>query len=299
VVLFAKKCRKLASFTGAPSGRVPILSHCTKHFVAGFTDEAGGHANAQLFCLAEADLSLLPAPDPPLRTLTLGVLIVAAGTLAALPFRRYQAIPDASSAPAQVTGPMQSALEPPLPATEARKDESNSVTVLFAASGDTQPPSQTQTAQTYTAQTYPVPTYHSDNLQRRNWLGRSRRRAEIPLTYEDLQVPIDQPEPIKERFNATVPIRALRLEQERTAELVMPAMESLATSQLEQIEKAAAEFAQGTGYQGTKNLGTGKPGIITPPAVTGSLASSRDRTLDQLPKSESSDRTRHWIRQPD
>ena len=62
------------------------------------------------FRSAAANLSIHPAPSLPLRTLTLGVLIVSGGTLASLPFRRYQAIPDASSGPVQATGPTQSEL---------------------------------------------------------------------------------------------------------------------------------------------------------------------------------------------
>jgi len=251
----------------------PFLLHDA--LVAGFTDEAGGFADAGLFYLAEGNLYLLPAPDPLLKTLTFGALIVASGTLAALPFRRYQAIPDASSAPAQVTGPMQGVLEStPQATTFSSQGESNSATVQLAAGGDMKP----------TPSTYPNPTYRSANSWRQHSLERPRRRAEIPLTYEDLEVQIDLPDPIKERFNATVPIRALRLDQERMADLVMPAMESLATNQIEQIQKAAAKFAQGTRKS---------------PSVTSSLASSREQSLDQLPKADPSNQTRHWIRQPD
>ena len=111
-----------------------------------------------------------------------------------------------------------------------------------------------------------------------------RHRADIPLTYEDLEVPIDQPEPIKQRFNATVANRAEQLERERVAGLVMPKLESLAVEQIQQIEKAATQFAEKTNEL---------------PKVTGSLASSRETQVDRLPKSADSNRQRHWIRQPD
>ena len=45
-----------------------------------------------------------------MRNLTIGVLLIAGGTAAALPFRRYQSIQDASLEPTQATGPTQSAL---------------------------------------------------------------------------------------------------------------------------------------------------------------------------------------------
>ncbi len=231
-------------------------------------DEAGGYANTQLICSVEAIFSLLPAPDPQLRTLTLGVLIVSGGMLAALPFRRYQAIPDASSAPAQVTGPMQSVLESHQPAALAIIDRSGSGTA------------ETNCGDFLLATPLDRTGGHRQNVA----LDRSPRRANIPLTFEDLQMPIAQPDLIKERFNATAPIRAERLDQERMAELVMPALESLAIEQVEQIQQAATRFAEASRPKAK---------------VAGSLASSQQQHLDPLPKTDSSERPRHWIRQPD
>ena len=202
-----------------------------------------------------------------MRTLTLGVIVVAGGTLAALPFRRYQAIPDASSAPAQVTGPMQSVLESSSPAAVASDLDSYPAPGPVSY-GDYVPTDLTQRR----------------SLDRRAASQMMRRRAEIPLTYEDLEVPIDQPEPIKQRFNATAQIRAELLERERVAGLVMPKMESLAVEQIQQIEKVATRFAEEA------------PDL---PKVSGSLASSREAHVDRLPKSTDANRQRHWIRQPD
>ena len=131
-----------------------------------------------------------------------------------------------------------------------------------------------------------VPT---DLAQRREMDRRAasqmmRHRADIPLTYEDLEVPIDQPEPIKQRFNATVANRAEQLERERVAGLVMPKLESLAVEQIQQIEKVATQFAEQA-----NDL----------PKVTGSLASSRETQVAPLPKAADANRQRHWIRQPD
>ncbi len=202
-----------------------------------------------------------------MRTLTIGVLVVAGGTLAALPFRRYQAIPDASSAPAQVTGPMQSVLESTSPAT-------------IAAELESKPPSTQAPVGDY------LPTDFAARRanQRRDLAQFATRRADIPLTYEDLEVPIDQPDPIKQRFNATAPIRAEQLERERVTALVMPKMETLAITEVQQIQQAASRFAEGSKATGN---------------VTGSLASSRAEQIDDLPASPDSHRQRHWIRQPD
>lgn len=121
-------------------------------------------------------------------------------------------------------------------------------------------------------------------LDRRAQRSMMPRRAEIPLTYEDLEVPIDQPDPIKQRFNATAPIRAEQLERERIAGLVMPKMESLAVEQIQQIEHAASRFART---------------VDDRPHVSGSLASSREAQVERLPKATDPNRQRHWIRQPD
>lgn len=234
-------------------------------------DEAGGYANTQLIRLVDAFFILLPAPDPLLRTLTLGVLIVTGGTLAALPFRRYQAIPDASSAPAQVTGPMQSVLQ-------------SNAAVDIAADR-----SQQQSAFDSASYGYGRSTGAYDSIAHRRAVTQiTRQRADIPLSYQDLEIPIDQPDPIKQRFNAAAPIRAEQLARERAAGLLMPAMETLAASQVDQIEIAANQFVDAS---------------IDNAKVTGSLASARDADVEQLPQGKGSqqdaDRERHWIRQPD
>jgi hypothetical protein len=190
-------------------------------------------------------------------------LIVAGGTLAALPFRRYQAIPDASTAPAQVTGPLHGSLELPLPRAIANADRDTA-----------EPPSTVDFSAT--AYTYAAP-------------GRSLtipkpRRADIPLTYEDLEIPIDQPDVIKQRFNATALIRAEQLAAEQVPQIVMPALDSLAEAEVQQIRQAASRFAE-TAPQ--------------PARVSGALASAREPVAEPLPKSDAQPQPRHWIRQPD
>ncbi len=230
--------------------------------------------------LGDGDFSLLPAPDAPLRILTLGVLIVSGGVLAALPFRRYQAIPDSSSAPAQVTGPTQGILEQSVL-------ESNASRALAAEHRD-------ESVRDDAAPNDPglfVPSYRSPFLADRLQIDHNPQRANIPLTFEDLQVPLDLPDPVKRRFSATSPIRALQMEQDRTTEIVMPDLESLAESQIQEIKNVAARFAE-------SNPRTPQRAEPTP-HVSGTLASSRPTTLGPLPKETDSNRPRHWIRQPD
>lgn len=243
---------------------IPIL--CKTHFVLAFKDEAGSRANAQLFRSAAANFRSIQLRALPLRTLTLGVLIVSGGTLAALPFRRYQAIPDASSAPLQVTGPSQSALDSP------QLDSVESDAPPDGAGGQ-----KVDNSGLLVATSRPWTQEVS---------ARAPRRIEMPLTYEDLAQPIDQPTAIQHRFNATTRAREEQLERNRAAELVMPAMESLAVEQQQQLEQAVAALeAQSATSRATGTLA--------------SSTSSSDRGLDQLPKAAPSERQRHWIRQPD
>ena len=265
---------------------MPIASDCTKHFVTGFTDEAGGHANTQLFCSVKAIFSLLPAPDPPLRILTLGVLIVSGGALAALPFRRYQALPDASSAPAQVTGPMQGILE------HSVLDSNASATVASHGSVNQEYVDSSANDLQSFAPTYPAP-HHPRRLQ----VEQNPRRANIPLTFEDLQVPIDLPDPVKHRFSATTPIRAEQLELERVAGMIMPELETLAESQIQEIQSVATRFAESAKLEAQEQQRADNVNVSA--RVTGSLTSSRPTALDKLPKETHTDRDRHWIRQPD
>jgi len=216
------------------------------------------------------EFSLLPAPEPTtLRTVTLGTMLVCGGILAALPFRRYQTIPDASSAPAHLTGPTESLLQPSESAPQHVNSFRDACPIDLAES--------------------PASTYYGVGHAAVANGERFRRRAGMPLTYEDLEIPIALPAPIAERFNATSPIRAIDAEQDRAldkrmVEIVMPSADALAASQVAAIEKAASQFADQQPDQ---------------KRVSGALASAREGSIDPLPKSDSAGRQRHWIRQPE
>jgi hypothetical protein len=192
-----------------------------------------------------------------LRTLTLGLLVASGGTLAALPFRRYPVLPDASSAPAQLTGPTRSALDKPA------IDEPEVETAAHVSMLASLPPLPGLDSP------LPVPNAPPQRL-----------RMDVPLSYEDLALPLDQPPVIDERFNATTKVHRQRLEQERV-DLVMPDIESLAAKQQKELQRAATTAQQ--------------------QLATGTQASSerRDAQIERLPESSPAERERHWIRQPD
>ncbi len=196
----------------------------------------------------------------PLRNITLGVLIVTGGALAALPFRRLQIDSDASMGPREATGPTQSALD--LPSLGS-----------LAASDIERTPDEVPLPDT-------LPVWRSDARART-----TNRRMDAPLSFDDLMVPITDPEPIRRRFSATTS------ETDRRVVLEMPPLDALPpTMQVELNRKIAAS-----------PMLPERPGSDShTPTVSGSLASTpwQAPSGDRLPTPTDPPNDRHWIRQP-
>jgi hypothetical protein len=194
-----------------------------------------------------------------LRTLTLGVLIVSGGTLAALPFRHGPSPSDASTTPATVSGPIHTLLD------SIPEAPSDSAVALADHRLDSLPSWQPTSA------------------------PRPPRQPDIPLTYEDLALPIDQPSVIEQRFTATARVRdKLRagetpINESADVALVMPEMETLTLEQRDHLESLP-------------------PATLPPaePRAGGRLASSSPAgpRFQPLPQPEPETRQHHWIRQP-
>jgi hypothetical protein len=225
-----------------------------------------------------------------LRTLTLGVLIVSAGTLAALPFRRFQAIPDASVAPTHVTGPNRSVLD--LPSTDPSTSATGDVppTSLAAADSAGEPLANLPATSLWPASDGPVSRRSIPPQAAPQFAAAMASAASAPLTYEDLAMPIDLPDLMRQRYSATAPARRHQLERERVAALVMPDLETLALSQQEELERVARAAAK------TLSADDRSGG----PAATATLASTatRESQPESLPSTPPVERVRHWIRQP-
>ena len=96
---------------------------------------------------------------------------------------------------------------------------------------------------------------------------------------------------IQQRFNATTMGREKQLERERVAGLLMPAMESLAVSQQEELRRVA-EAA--TSDQATSDdTAAGKAA-----ATLASTTSRHQEGIERLPEAPPVERERYWIRQP-
>lgn len=218
-----------------------------------------------------------------MRTLTLGVLIVSGGTLAALPFRRYQENPDASNEPVQVTGPSESILDVP---------------ALVIGNGPPTPSGFAASDLSLDALASEAPTWQGNRFPagRDKVIRADRRQIDIPLTYEDLAAPLDEPFAMQQRFSATVSSREKQLQRERAAEMVMPSMESLAIDQQRELDRIAQSFDAKTRFDADTRIGTESQG-----KASASLASttSREAGEDRLPVADTAARSRHWIRQPE
>ncbi|MGI9445623.1 MAG: hypothetical protein ACR2N1_24320 [Rubripirellula sp.] len=156
-----------------------------------------------------------------MRTLTLGVLIVSGGTLAALPFRRYHAIPDSSTTPVHATGPTNSALQ-----------MSTTGSVFGAAFAPPQmaeailPGSilATHSENTGVSGTQQGNSNSSDHIPS---LTKTSSASGGPLTYEDLVLPIEMPDIVQQRFNATAAVKSIQMEKERFANTDKSRMEPM------------------------------------------------------------------------
>lgn len=267
-------------FTEGFSPRVPISFLCKKQYVCnGFMDEAGGTPTPSLTRSALRFDRTFQLRAYPLRTLSLGVLIVCGGTLAALPFRRYHSIHDASAEPSQVTGPSQTELH----STQfdpTRASDAERLTSL----------SQSQIDDRLSAYADAYAVASSPANQR-------RRQLDIPLTYEDLAVPIDQPKPIMERFNATAPVRQQQLQAEQIAQLVMPPMESLPVHQQEELHRVAESIRS----QPEAGRAAGRLASASAPPLGRGFASDAHAasTYEPLQQPGETERERFWIRQPE
>ncbi len=223
--------------------------------------------------------SLHPAPSPPLRTLTLGVLVVSGGTLLALPFRRHPATPDASVAPAALSGPSQSALDTTL------EPQSRQTTAIADNTLDS------------------LPVWNPTPVVRQS------RQLDIPLTYEDLALPIDQPAAIEQRFSATARVQEKKEARRRESAMVMPSLESLTLQQREQMEtlptpetypdenRAGGRLASSAA---SRQSNTNPQVTANPQANTGfqADASNQGPSFQAFPALEPEAREHHWIQQP-
>jgi hypothetical protein len=196
----------------------------------------------------------------PLRTLTLGVLIVSGGTLAALPFRRYQAIPDSSTNPVHVTGPTNSALQmrPPDAITQdafrppQASDAMRNGSILA-----------THSPAIEAARQQPRP---QDGI-----LAPRQRRSDVPLTYEDLMLPIEMPAVVQERFNATAAVKSIQMEKERLANKELPRMEKMVATQT-QPSAAATDSMFASSTPSVAEQRVMQPGAASADAVLPTLA---------------------------
>lgn len=236
-------------------------------------DEAGSRSAAQLTARPAANYLAFQLRAFPLRTLTLGVLIVSGGVLAALPFRRSNCVPDASDGAFQVTGPTPSTLG------EHRLELLAEMSPDAAIGSD------------------PIA-----DLTPWSTPADSRRcSASIPLSYDDLVVPIDRPATVQRRFGATSEAqRGLTGGPSSTSggnrsdppALVMPPLDVLDPTQQD-----ALAFSETVIETETTRLDSA--------ASSGQVASFTSTSARVVSEgaatavTDSPQRRRHWIRQPD
>lgn len=119
-----------------------------------------------------------------MRTASIAALVIAGGTLAALPFRLSPTPPDFDEA---ATGPSHSVLD---------ETQSHIADLAIFTPSDVQPPPVRTVAR---RRSYvPAPDWTLDQT------SQPSRPDDMPLTFDDLMIPIDSPAPISQRFDATM-----------------------------------------------------------------------------------------------
>ncbi len=214
----------------------------------------------------------------PLRTLTIGVLIVSGGTLAALPFRRYQAIPDSSTTPVHVTGPTNSVLQ--IGASDAIPD------------GTFAPPQMAEAIlpgsilATHSEKTGISGTPQADlnSSARIPPLAKTTPAHGGPLTYEDLVLPIEMPEIIQQRFNATAAVKSIQMEKERSTDTDKPLMEPMTATPSEAADTSlfASQSRNESVSRSVLQPKTLQPGGKQP-ATSRMKRAAENRVTQQLP----------------
>jgi hypothetical protein len=197
--------------------------------------------------------------------------------LAALPFRREQSILNASTEPNQVTGPTQSALNGPA------ADKSTKFAPVVPSLNDLDRFGE-------------LPAFTPGTGFAAVSDPPARRHIDIPLTYEDLAVPIDQPKPILDRFSATATVHKQQLDAEKIAGLVMPPLETLPIEQQHALMQSAQQnFANQPGSE------PGTSGRLASASSTSSEGSNGEASSTKRYDAKASaelERERYWIRQP-
>jgi hypothetical protein len=85
---------------------------------------------------------------------------------------------------------------------------------------------------------------HLKSLDRMSKMTKAERSPEAPLTYEDLVLPIEMPDIVQQRFNATAAVKSIQMEKERLADTPPPRMEPMtATSSQAPPSTGPSRFA--------------------------------------------------------
>lgn len=229
-----------------------------------------------------------------MRNLTLGVLIVTGGTLAALPFRRSPAIPDASlhASPGsvQATGPFQSSLEnAPVQVADM---QSNRAVVHSFSHQEIPGLSEFMGEQDPSLDLVAAAPQRNDNAVR-------------PLTYEDLMAPIVRPQRVQDRFEAIASMRDAAVAPRGPDPPKVVRSETGMTSDVTQSQQPAQSLDLQFEERFTSVDVATENRLAASTSALGTLASSVRADapeIPQLPEPSTQNtlpvRHRHWIVQP-
>lgn len=239
-----------------------------------------------------------------MRSLTIGALIVCGGTIAALPFRRAAVDPATHESVSRLDGRI---------ATELAITNETVAYDPWFVDPHSGPRTDAERTRSSSAMSLASQTHASESIQsiHSDALARPRRDLRLPLTYDDLAVPLTATEFRDGRFDA--------LANRQTAPAAFPAVNGVSKDRHYQSMRVAADDptqvdAKLPPWQMASDLPQSilnktpstqtyreRPAAVPsqPSAVVGRLASdARPRELE-IREEPAPARERHWIRQPD
>lgn len=246
-----------------------------------------------------------------MRTASIAALVIAGGTLAALPFRLSPAPPDVDQA---ATGPSRSVLDQSGRSAATGQAATGQAVTGQAATGqnDVAAASMSQSMNQNTAQTTIQPPPVRTVARRRsyvpapNWSADpsadQNRSVDMPLTFDDLMIPIDNPAPISQRFDATMDVTQRR-HQVRHVERTKPdRVMGDQTMSPPNSPSNLSNHSVSQPPQPSRSVGSVASSRLensSPPHLTSSEAIvMRREPMQALPQNDSQQRQKHWIVQP-
>ncbi|WDQ15733.1 hypothetical protein [Rhodopirellula sp. P2] len=226
-----------------------------------------------------------------MRNLTLGTIIVVGGLLAAIPFRRDAVHPESSDPNALATGPTSAPFaiatsDPLTPPWDSGTTGAGQAASFSAQTHSTGWPNHR--APDPPSQGYAAPSRADDFVSTgpgaipTEQAARSRRDSRLPLTYDDLAVPLSSPHFPDERYNALAGSPSNPLPRQRSMPPIGKA-EARVQGSVSSGSVSSGSVSSGSVSSGPLSSGGGQIAARPTTSASANLASNPDLREESTP----------------